>query len=197
MNKKDFLDILGKGLSNLPEQDRKEILYDYEEHFNIGSENGKSEDEISVSLGNPTTLAKEFNINYMINKAENERTTTSIFSAVFATLSLGLFNLIFVLGPFLATWAVVFSLFIASFSFSLGGVVLFLGSFVGFLGMVNIPFYISVGVVFLGIGFFALGALFSIGVYYLAKGLYILTIKYLKFNMKIIIGRRMASEKST
>lgn len=42
MNKQNFLQELESLLQDIPKQEREEILYDYEEHFQIGLENGKN-----------------------------------------------------------------------------------------------------------------------------------------------------------
>ena len=41
-------------------QDQADILNDYEEHFRIGLENGKTEAEIAGSLGSPEELGASF-----------------------------------------------------------------------------------------------------------------------------------------
>ena len=48
--KQDFLDRLKASISCLPLQDQADILNDYEEHFRIGLENGKTEAEIAGSV---------------------------------------------------------------------------------------------------------------------------------------------------
>lgn len=58
MNKNDFIDILEKNLLRLPKTDRDDILSDYEAHFALGAEAGKSEEEVSASLGDPNELAQ-------------------------------------------------------------------------------------------------------------------------------------------
>ena len=58
--KQDFLDRLKASISYLPLQDQADILNDYEEHFRIGLENGKTEAEIAGSLGSPEELGASF-----------------------------------------------------------------------------------------------------------------------------------------
>ena len=58
--KQDFLDRLKASISCLPLQDQADILNDYEEHFRIGLENGKTEAEIAGSLGSPEELGASF-----------------------------------------------------------------------------------------------------------------------------------------
>lgn len=45
MTKQDFLTKLERLLTAIPERERKDILYDYEEHFVSGTADGKSEAE--------------------------------------------------------------------------------------------------------------------------------------------------------
>ena len=47
MNKEHFLVQLRRSLSGIPEEEKKDILYDYEEHFRSGRENGQEEEEIA------------------------------------------------------------------------------------------------------------------------------------------------------
>ncbi|NCN86279.1 DUF1700 domain-containing protein [archaeon] len=59
MNKKEFLQELKEHLIGLKEEDVKEILEDYEEHFRIGKRKKRKESEIAKSLGNPKEIARE------------------------------------------------------------------------------------------------------------------------------------------
>lgn len=67
MNKEEFLREIEKSLDKISEKERAEILYDYEEHFMIGKENGKSEEEICLELGSPKEIAN----NYLLNRTED------------------------------------------------------------------------------------------------------------------------------
>lgn len=72
MNKNVFMNELAKYLYDLPEWERNDILLDYEEHFSIGFESGRSEEEIANALGNPKVLAKQIKSNYAnIQKSNN------------------------------------------------------------------------------------------------------------------------------
>lgn len=51
MTKAEYLKDLEARIQRLPSQERADILADYREHFEMGLENGKSEEEISKSLG--------------------------------------------------------------------------------------------------------------------------------------------------
>lgn len=191
MNKSEFLGKLNKKLKDIPECDKKDILFDYDEHFAIGLEQGRNEEEIAESLGSPDVLAKQLKVNHMINQAENTSSIGNIFKAVFATLGLGFFNLVFILGPFLGIVGVFIGLFAASGATVISGVAIFAAIFAQpFLpNYINIPFNPIVSI-FLSIGVTALGILLTIGSCYLAKAFYKLTIKYLKMNLNIISNKK-------
>lgn len=72
MNKREFLDELAQELSSLSVTERNEILNDYDEHFKIGVESGKSEEEIAENLGSPKELAESY---IEDNKLKNENKT--------------------------------------------------------------------------------------------------------------------------
>lgn len=194
MSKSDFLKELSSLLSNLPSDERQEILFDYEEHFSIGTEEGKTEEEIISSLGTPKAIAKQYTANYIVNQAEVNPSPSNMVRAIFATLALGFFNLVFVLGPFLGIVGGLIGLFGASIGITIAGIAVFfqaaLGPVLGSFGpYVSVPLAFEANpsaTFFLGAGLTSLGLLFSIGNCYLAKWLYIGTIKYLKFNLRLI-----------
>ncbi len=60
MNKREFLDLLRYYLRSYPAHIVNDMVSDYEEHFRIGAENGKTETEIAAELGSPRDIAEEF-----------------------------------------------------------------------------------------------------------------------------------------
>ena len=103
MTREQFMTELKRSLGRRPEAERNEILYDYEEHFRMGAADGKSEEEIARSLGNPRMLGKSFEIDALLEAPASGAgvTAASVMRAVFASLSLTFFNVIVVLGPLL------------------------------------------------------------------------------------------------
>src|SRR5258708_1960548 len=100
MSKDKFIQDLRDGLRGIPETEKKDILSDYEEHFRAGREQGKTEEHIAASLGNAKTIAKQFRAGYSIKQAEADFSAGNIVRAVLAAVSLGFFNIVFVIGPF-------------------------------------------------------------------------------------------------
>jgi len=191
MNEKEFINELKKNLKKLSKEDRDEIIEDYKEHFEIGKEEKRKESEIAKSLGNPKQLAKQVNANFLIKQAENKKSFANIGRAIFATLGLGFFNLVFVLGIFLGLVGILIGLYAITLGLIVAGLASIIAPFIA-------PFsqYISIGtspfaVIFLGIGFIALGVLTFIGNWYVTKGFYYIIIKYLKMNISIIKGEQL------
>lgn len=196
MRKAEFLNTLEQFLSNISVEERNEILYDYEEHFQMGLEQGKTEEEIAASLGDPKNLAKEFTVGHALKRAETDTSTTNVLRAVFATISLGFFNVIFILGPFLALVGILTALFATAFGITISGVAMFGGSilFPFFRWSMHLPFSIHMNPLatfFAAIGTTALGILFIIGNCYLSMYFYKATLQYIKLNLRIITGRRV------
>ncbi|RZA11379.1 MAG: DUF1700 domain-containing protein, partial [Proteobacteria bacterium] len=53
MNETTFLSEMQSALGGLPFEQREDILAEYRSHFFEGKERGKSEEDISKSLGDP------------------------------------------------------------------------------------------------------------------------------------------------
>jgi len=195
VSKNEFLNKLRKLLGSMPQGEIDDILYDYEEHFRMGMKDGKTEDEIIRALGDPSAIAKQFKADYMFTKAETTTSISNMFRAVFASISLGLFNIIFVLGPFFGLVGVLVGLFAAAFAITIGGIGVFLATIFSPL----LPSFISVGGnpalnIFASIGISALGLLFFIGDLYIGRFFYACTIRYLKMNLRIIMNRGQKNE---
>lgn len=60
MTKTEYLNDLYNRLSFLPQQERMDIMHDYEEHFAAGAEKGKTEEQICRELGSPEMNARQF-----------------------------------------------------------------------------------------------------------------------------------------
>jgi uncharacterized membrane protein len=195
MNRKEFFKDLSKYLRGIPREDEEDIINDFEEHFDMGEKEGRTEEDLAKSLGDPKALANQFKASIVVAQAEKETTAVNITRAVFATLGLGFFNLIFVLGPFIAVIAVLFSFFVTGISISAAGIVGLLGTIFSplFPEYFNLIVNPAVGI-FASIGAICFGVLFFIGTIYLTKGFFRLFIKYIKFNARIVTGKEKKDE---
>lgn len=186
MNKKDYIDTLRQSLYGLSDEEINEIIYDYEEHFSIGLERGKTEEEIIKELGDPKNIAKSYKASVVIEEAKKNPTTTNILKAILATLSLGFFNLVFVLGPFIGLLGLLIGLYGGAIGVTAGGIGLIFEPIFPFF--INVSFFnIHPGAqFFIGLGMTCFGLLFFILDIYISKFLYNITVKYLRWNLSII-----------
>ncbi|MBQ4396709.1 MAG: DUF1700 domain-containing protein [Clostridia bacterium] len=60
MTKKEYIEALDQYLVTMSASEKADILSDYEEHFRVGLENGKTESQIAASLGSPYDVANQF-----------------------------------------------------------------------------------------------------------------------------------------
>jgi uncharacterized membrane protein len=181
MNEKQFLQELKSGLQKLPEAEQEDVLMDFEEHFSIGKEEGKTEEEIARALGSPQQIAKEMKAAYYLDQADNASSVGNIFRAVWATVGLGFFNLIIVLGPFIALVGIVLAGWIAAVGFMVS------------LPLVLIQAIISPELflwfdVFISIALLGLGLLLLLGMLYLTRLISNGFVRYLHFNAKLVKG---------
>lgn len=194
MNREEFLESLRNQLKNIPKEDIDEILQDYRDHITIGMENGRNEDELIKSLGDPKEIAKQMNANYLIKNAETKTSASNIFRALYATAGLGFFNLIFTLPLFIIILALLFVLFVVPLSLIFAGIVVIIVCVGNFMAsdyfFKNFDVAISapeaVGASLISIGLISLGLLILIAAYYASKAIFKLVLRYLKFNLNII-----------
>ncbi|USB32949.1 DUF1700 domain-containing protein [Paenibacillus sp. YPG26] len=197
MTKHEFLTQLSVQLSQLPPEERLELLEDYEAHFAFGKQNGKSEEEIVSELGDPHELAKEALGERFIsqepvywyhdpNKKQSQQHTAApaqrpgrgITAQVFVLI--GMFFMNIVLAPLMiAFWAVVISIMAAALAGILSPALL----------VMDMIFYtVSPAKWFASIFMVGLGILLGIGSKGLLKGVLFTTRKYLSWNYHLAKG---------
>ncbi|ABO65690.1 HAAS signaling domain-containing protein [Geobacillus thermodenitrificans] len=181
MNKQQFLTALETELKKLPHEEREEIIQDFEEHFYIGMANGKSEEEISQSLGSPKQIAKEIAAVSRIEKIEASATVGNVLRAVWAVIGLGFFNFVTVFGPFLALLAVVFVGWFIGVAFIASPLIL-LVSAINHPGMFDL-FSLFFSIMLCGSGWFIVR-----GMLYVTKVLTDLLVRYLRYNVSLVKG---------
>ncbi|MBK5460403.1 MULTISPECIES: DUF1700 domain-containing protein [Peribacillus] len=179
MNKEEFLKQLDASLKRLSLEERQDILQDYEEYFEIGLEKGKTEQEISEALGNPKQISKELLASYHLGQVEETTSAGNVMRAVWAVIGLGFFNIVIVLGPFIALLGVVIAGWASAIGFILAPFGVLLNLILGSFQLFDL--------------FFALG-LCGIGIF-IAMGMFVATsalikgfIRYLKFNVSLVKG---------
>ncbi|GGA78291.1 HAAS signaling domain-containing protein [Ornithinibacillus halotolerans] len=181
MNKAQFLEKLDNSLKRLPSSEREDIIQDFYEHFEVGMSEGKSEQEIAKALGNPQQIGKEMVANYRLEQVEETATTGNVLRAVWAVIGLGFFNLVIVLGPFIALAAIVFSGWVGGLGFILTPI----------LYVINVVIYPEIFTfydLFFAIMLSGVGIFIAIGMYYVTRWLMKGFVKYLNFNVRMVKG---------
>ena len=194
MTKDRFLADLKHALGGMTETERREVLYDYEEHFRIGLAEGKPEEQIARSLGNPRVIGKSYAIDALLEESREGGgvTAASVLRAVFASISLTFFNIIFILGPFLGLVGVMIGLWAAAVSLGLAGVAVFLSP----LAALITPRYVTLAgmnpafLLFAGIGVAGLGVLAVLGMWKLSGLFGQVIAAYVRFNTRIVTRRK-------
>jgi uncharacterized membrane protein len=131
---------------------------------------------------------------HLVKKAENVRSCRNIFHAVIATLGLGLFNLVFVLVPFILLVVMLLLVFVIGAVFAIFGPVAFVYSVLQLAGLPAFAIWLSPAAgIFISTGMTSFGLLLVIGDYYLARFFYHVGIKYLKWNISTITGTECAA----
>lgn len=181
MTKKQFLLALDNGLRKLPKEEREEILRDFEEHFTIAQMEGKSETDITSDLGSPQQIAKEAIANYHFDQATTNTTTSNFLRATWAVIGLSFFNLIIVLGPFVAVLGILLAGWITGISFIASPLLVL-------INYIIYPISFELFDLFIAIGLCGIGIFIVLGMYFATKGISYGFMRYLKFNMNLVKG---------
>ncbi|KOO44286.1 HAAS signaling domain-containing protein [Priestia koreensis] len=178
MGKNEFLQKLRDLLRDLPEVERQEILYDYEEHFEVGMEEGKSEAEIIRDLGDPYVIAKDL-VGEQFGGVSAPTRKPSTFKMTMIAFGLILFNLVFVVGPA--------SGILGSYvGFAVTAVVVFLSPLLLIFSIVMFGLEGILFQIFVFTALFGLGILLLIATIYIGKFLYRVLKMYVQFNLKLV-----------
>ncbi|MGG0237765.1 HAAS signaling domain-containing protein [Bacillus rhizoplanae] len=180
MTKEQFLHELSEHLRKLPEEERNDILYDYEEHFRFGIEEGKTEAEIIKALGSPKTIAKETLASHRLEQVKHNPTFSNVARAIVAIIGLSFLNLVVVLAPLLTIGSLIFTLWTVS--------VVFVFSPLLVLTKIIFAQIFILSDVFVSILLFGIGLLLGIGAYYCTVWFKTLFVKYANWNLKVIKG---------
>ncbi len=180
MNKDSFLKEIKKQFLFLDKEELEDVLNDYAEHFAMGLEAGRTEEEIAASLGDPKTLSKQYLAEFRLEQAKNKATPGNIARALLAVVALGLFNVIVMLGPIMAIFSIFLALFIIALALLGSGIAMMIFALPLFTGM-------ATGAVFLtGVAIAALGVIFLVLAWGGTKLFGSLLIRYIQKNIDII-----------
>lgn len=179
MNRETFLSTLSQELDALPKEERDDLLYDYNEHFESAMAEGIPEREIVGKLGSPKIIAKEILLSSSIERTEKGMTAGNILGIIGASIGLSLMNVIFVLGPAIALAGLIFAGWTAGIAFVFSPFIQLAGIAFGFNDFYLFEIFFSAAACGAGI-------LLLIGMYYVSiwcsKGF----VKYCKWNLSVV-----------
>lgn len=171
MNKTEYLTKLTNELGHMPYGDVKDIIQSIEEHFDEGISEGRSEDEIAESLGDPKELAMEFKDGAKFKQIMKKRKMTDNFKGPDGRGRI--FVIIFNVFVGIEMWLILLAAIIAAFMF-LAADFAFIGLIVaglitGTLTEFVLPFIFLI-LTLVCVAVFLIALLF-LGIKYYAKGL--------------------------
>jgi len=186
MNKQDFIKILSSNLKNISLYEKNDIISDYDEHFEVAIKNGKTEEEIIKTLGDPIQIANGYLFNKLLVNAEEKKSLNNLLKIVFASFGLCLVNAIIFTIPLFFIILFLLIVYIFSFSAVLTGIFMLFSIFNTDMYIVHLsPFTMLC----FSTSILCVGLLMCIVCFYLAKLIYSLLLKYFKFNLNIILGK--------
>lgn len=172
MNKKTYLNTLNKHLKNISDEERADILDEYETHFISGIEDGQTEDMI----------AKELNATLALDRAETNNKVGNVWQAIISVMGLGILNFFVILIPFVIIISILFSFIVTTLSLLITPAMLIVkGLYNGFDAIQSIDVYVV-------LTSFGLGLMIFTVTYLLTKWSYKLFVKYLRWNISIVKG---------
>jgi len=127
MTRAAFLARLREGLRGLPPQTINEAVVDYDTHFADGVSEGRSEEDIARSLGDPGRLARELRAEIGLKRWEEQKTPSGAASAIFAVLGLGALDILILLPILLSVVMAMFGFFVAGIAIFFAGGFVFAG----------------------------------------------------------------------
>lgn len=145
MTKTEFFNIIRNGLKDFPENEVNDILYDYEEHFASGLNDGKTVEEIIEELGNPYDIVEQYKSTNSYSIYQKSKSTSSLTNTTIIILILvGIicFPAITGLGGIII--GIIATLCFVPLGFTFAGIGILLGDLgVSVLGIVNLPDFIT------------------------------------------------------
>lgn len=191
MTKQKYLEELARHLTKLPAAEVEDILSDYREHFDAALRAGKSEEQISSSLGHPRVVAQSHLMTALINEVSTTPSTLGRSSAlirmVMLLFVLAPFNFLVVLGPFVASVALLIAGWLIPAAVAAAGVtagVLFIANAASAGG-----FLPALTMLFMLIGTVGAAVLCGMLMWLLTRGFIMLFSSYIRWNFNLITAR--------
>ncbi|RVT56533.1 HAAS signaling domain-containing protein [Niallia taxi] len=188
LNKNEFLKLLKNSLKFMSEQEKVDIVSEYNMHFEEGRLEEKSDKEIAEELGQPEEIAKELNAVYAVNRVEENRSIKSLFTAMLSIMGLSIMNFVFIIVGFFVM-LILLPFFLA---YIIGVPVMILSPIIlVIMGFINGFSTIGVGEIIESLKGLIFGAILAFAGYLLGELLLKILIKYLRWNMSIAREKKL------
>lgn len=123
MDRNEFLRRLGQALGAMPEDERQDILADYQAYFEDARADGRDEAAVAAALGDPERLARELMAERRLQAWERHKTPGNLWPALAAVAGLGVLNML-LLVPYLFFMTLLTSLWLGALGMLLAGVLM-------------------------------------------------------------------------
>lgn len=188
MTKEKWIEELKNRLKGLSKEEIDEIVADYNEYFYDAMQSGRSEDEIAEALGEPKKLAKQFKADSTIKQAQADMNPKNVLKAIFAIVTLSVFNIVVMAGPIMGVLGLIFGGTVAGVGVLGGGILGFFGVLLfGSKAFVGLSFSLILLIsILLGLCLVSLGIVILIADFWFGKWVFGILVKYFRFNFDII-----------
>lgn len=188
MTKEKWIEDLKNGLKGLSKEEIDEIIADYNEYFYDAMESGRSEEEIAQALGEPKKLAKQFKADSRIKKAQADMSPKNVLKAIFAIVTLSVFNIVVMIGPIMGVLGLIFGAAVTGIGILGGGILgFFLILLFGSKAFIGLSFSLTLLIsVLLGLCLASLGIAILIADFWFGKWIFSILVKYFRFNFDIV-----------
>lgn len=190
MSKREWLQKLENEMSRIGVFHFREITRDYEEHFNVGVSQGKTETEIAAKLGDPLAVARAHHAETLVTKVQSSSGTglMGALSAALRLLILTPFNFFMLIGPFLITIAFLVTGWVTclvSGAVSVAAVVVTIVA----LSFLFMNFWGTGAFIFGSLGFIGATILGLMLMWLITRWIVDLFISYLKWNVNFVLEK--------
>ncbi|MEJ7541406.1 HAAS signaling domain-containing protein [Staphylococcus intermedius] len=179
MTKTEYLNTLYQYLKGMSESEKQDIVAEYENHFIEGLRDGKTEQEIIGMLGAPKEMARAINAESAVNQAEERQKTSNITQALVTVIGLSVLNFVLITGPLMVVLGILLSIVLT-------GIAFLITPFALLFKYYALSEAILIEDVFAVIGWFGLGLILIVLFIVIIKWSYVLSVKYLKWNIKLV-----------
>ncbi len=168
MNRTEFFRLLEQQLKSLDDTEKKEILADYNEHFDFAVQSGENEDEICRKLGSPEEIANEYKLVSSVKKAKEHTSLRNTVNAVASALRAGAAGIGVIFPLYLAFVIIVFAFYAVAVAIAVSGLLVFLFAVINvdfifrefIMIFSNVPMaFAGLGLLFFGVGFFIISGI--------------------------------------